>query len=151
MCQVQNQIERGYLVEVNYEHAMWVSPAFGKKKGRKWSGTDMEMYRSLSDLRKLNPALKKPPAHWLDSIQDARELAQDVPPGTQYFLPCDNVISDAFSTMMQANTSRAQKLCVIELNGRVVMYLGGPQGLAPIALFWNTHIQDGFYKMLGTH
>ena len=42
MFQAQKQIERGYLVEVNYEHgmcpdAMW---AFGKKKGRKWPGTD---------------------------------------------------------------------------------------------------------------
>ena len=82
MFQVQKQVERGYTVEVNCEHGMWVSPAFGKKKGRKWPGTDMEMYRLLSDLRKLNAALKKPPAHWLDSIQDARELAQEVPPGT---------------------------------------------------------------------
>ena len=107
----------------------------------------MEMYRLLLDLRKLNAALKKPPAHWLYSIQDAHELAQEVPTGTQHFLPCD--IADAFSTCKL--TPRAQKLCVIELNGRFFMYLGGPHGLAPMALFWNAHIQDGFYKILGTH
>ena len=46
---------------------------------------------------------------------------------------------------------RAQKLCMVELNGRYFMYLGGPQGLAPIALFWNAYIQDGFYKIMGNH
>ena len=31
------------------------------------------------------------------------------------------------------------------------MYKGGPQGLAPMALFWNAHLQDIFYEVLGVH
>jgi len=87
---------------VQYEHGMWISPAFGKGKGRLWPDTNIRTYRLLADLRKLNTVLKKPPAHWVDSIQDAREI----PAGTQYFLPCD--ISDAFSTCEL--TEQAQKL-----------------------------------------
>ena len=147
MYQMAQMIDKGYLREINFEHGMWVSPGFGKSKGRTWPGTDIMMFRILSDLRKLNAAIKKPPAHWVDSVVDARELAREVPSGSQFFLPCD--ISDAFSTCRL--TERAQKLCVIELNGKFFMYLGGPQGLAPMALFWNAHIQDGFFKVLGTH
>ena len=147
MYQTQKLIDKGTLREVRYEHGMWVSPGFGKSKGRKWPGTDITMFRILSDLRKLNAVIKKPPAHWVDSVVDSRELAREVPMGSRYFLQCD--ISDAFSTCEL--TDRAQKLCVIELNGRFFMYLGGPQGLAPMALFWNAHIQDGFFKILGTH
>ena len=31
------------------------------------------------------------------------------------------------------------------------MYLGGPRGLAPMAIFWNCHIQDRFYRVMGNH
>ena len=133
--------------EVFFEHGMWVSPGFGKSKGRDWPGTFMRMYRILTDLRKLNAVLKKPPAHWVDSVLDARDLSAEVPVGSTHFLGCD--ISDAFSTCKL--TERAQKLCVCELNGRYFMYLGGPQGLAPMAIFWNCHIQDGFYRVMGAH
>ena len=147
MHQVKQQVDKGYMQEVTYEHGMWVSPGFGKYKGREWPGTSMRMYRILTDLRKLNAVLKKPPAHWVDSVLDARELSKEVPPGSTHFLGCD--ISDAFSTCKL--TERAQKLCVVELNGRFFMYMGGPQGLAPMALFWNAHVQDGFHKIMGNH
>ena len=107
----------------------------------------MRMYRILTDLRKLNAVLKKPPAHWVDSVLDAKDLSTEVPVGSTHFLGCD--IYDAFSTCKL--TERAQKLCVCELNGRYFMYLGGPQGLAPMAIFWNCHIQDGFYRVMGAH
>ena len=47
--------------EVFFEHdiVMWVSPGFGKSKGRDWPGTFMRMYRILADLRKLDAVLKK--------------------------------------------------------------------------------------------
>ena len=78
--------------------------------------------RILTDLRKLNAVLKKPPAHWVDSVLDAKDLSSEVPVGSTHFLGCD--ISDAFSTCKL--TERAQKLCVWELNGRYFMCLGGP-------------------------
>jgi len=31
------------------------------------------------------------------------------------------------------------------------MYLGGAQGLAPMAVFWNAHLNDGFGRVLGPH
>ena len=83
----------------------------------------------------------------MDSCRDARQLTTEIPAGTKKFLPCD--VGDAFSTCKL--TKRAQKLCVIELNGRCFMYKGGPQGLAPMALFWNTHMQDIFYRVMATH
>ena len=95
MYQVLQQVKKGYMKEVFYEHGMWVSPGFGKSKGRDWPGTLMRMYRILTDLRKLNAVLKKPPAHWVDSVSDARDLSAEVPVGSTHFLGCD--ISDAFS------------------------------------------------------
>ena len=41
MYQVKQQVAKGYMLEVSYEHGMWVSPGFGKYKGRKWPGTSM--------------------------------------------------------------------------------------------------------------
>ena len=107
MYQVLQQVKKGYMKEVFYEHGMWVSPGFGKSKGRDWPGTLMRMYRILTDLRKLNAVLKKPPAHWVDSVLDAKDLSTEVPVGSTHFLGCD--ISDAFSTCKL--TERAQKLC----------------------------------------
>ena len=151
MFQVAQQVKKGYnvTIEVRFEHGMWVSPGFGKYKGREWPGTSMRMYRILTDLRNLNAVLKNPPAHWVDSVVDASELSKEVPPGSTHFLGCN--ISDAFSTCKFEFTERAQKLCAVELNGRFFVYLGGPQGLAPMALFWNCRIHDGFYKIMGAH
>ena len=101
---------------------MWVSLGIGKCKGHEWPGTSMRVYHILTDLRKLNAVLKKPPAHWVDSVVDARELSKEVPPASTHSLGCD--ISDAFSTCKPAE--RAPKLCVVELNGCFFMYLGGP-------------------------
>ena len=82
--------------EVFFEHGMWVSPGFGKSKGQDWPGTFMRMYRILTNLRKPNAVLEKPPAHWVDSVLDARDLSAEVPAGSTHFLGCD--ISGAFST-----------------------------------------------------
>ena len=56
LYQLQKQCEQGYLVEAQYEHGMWVSPAFGKSKGHGvcWPGTNILKFRILADLRKLN-------------------------------------------------------------------------------------------------
>ena len=74
MYQVMHQVDKGHMLEVQFEHGMWVSPGLGKYKGREWPGTSMRMYRILTDLRKLTAVLKKPPAHWVYSVLDAREL-----------------------------------------------------------------------------
>lgn len=96
MCQVKKQCEHGYVTEVQDKHGVWVSPAFGKSKEALWHDTNITMYRLLADLSKLNAVLKKPPAHWVDSIQDSREIPNAIPVGAGYFLPCG--ISGAFST-----------------------------------------------------
>ena len=63
--QVKQQVNKGYMLEVNFEHDMWVSPGFGKYyNGREWPETSMRMYRILTDLRKLNAVLKKPRRWW---------------------------------------------------------------------------------------
>ena len=51
MYQVKQQVDKGYMLEVSFEHGMWVSPGFGKYKGREWPGTSMRMYGILTDLR----------------------------------------------------------------------------------------------------
>ena len=45
----------------------------------------------------------------------------------------------------------SQNLVVISINGRYFKYKGGAQGLSPMALFWNCHIQDAFYAAFGVH
>ena len=151
MYLVLQQVKKGHMKEVFYEHAN-MGCGFHQDLGNRRAETGqvrtfMRMYRILTDLRKLNAVLKKPPAHWVDSVPDARDPSAEVPVGSTYFLGCD--ISDAFSTCKL--TERARRLCVCELNGRYFMYLGGPQGLVPMVIFWNCHIQDGFYRVMGNH
>ena len=62
-------------------------------------------------------------------------------------MTCD--IDDAYHTCRLAEAS--QNLVVISINGRYLKYKGGAQGLAPMALFWNCHIQDAFYAAFGVH
>ena len=62
-------------------------------------------------------------------------------------MTCD--IADAYHTCRLAEAS--QNLVVISINGRYFKYKGGAQGLAPMALFWNCHIQDAFYAAFGVH
>ena len=36
-------------------------------------------------------------------------------------------------------------LCVVKINGELIMCIGCPQGLGPVALFWNIHFSDALY------
>ena len=62
-------------------------------------------------------------------------------------ISCD--LSDAFHTAIVHPDSR--NLLIGQIVGRYVKYIGGPQGLANMALFWNPHLQEGFFAAISCH
>ena len=142
-------ISKGYMEEIfHIDHDDWVSNMFVKvKKGRVWTGTDIPLVRPLMDLRSLNSCLMPSPAHWTFASPDQASMCQRIPSGTTHMISCD--LSDAFHTAVVHPESR--RLLVGQIAGRFIRYIGGPQGLAPMALFWNPHLHEGFYAGLSCH
>ena len=146
---LDQSINKGYMEEifhVNHEH--WVSNMFPKiKKDRFWPGTDKQLVRLLMDLKALNSCLLPSPAHWNYASPDQASMCQSIPIGTEYMTSCD--LSDAFHTAIVHPDSR--RLLIGQIAGRYMKYVGGPQGLANMALFWNPHLQEGFYAAVSCH
>ena len=146
---IDQAIAKGYMKELfHVSHENWVSNMFIQiKKGRFWPGTDKQLVRFLIDLRALNSCLLPSPAHWAFACPDQRSMCQSIPIGTEFMTSCD--LSDAFHTAIVHPDSR--HLLVGQIAGRYVQYIGGPQGLANMALFWNPHLQEGFYAAISCH
>ena len=146
---IDQSIAKGYLEEVYHiDHNDWVSNMFVQiKKGRFWPGTDIELVRLLMDLRSLNSCLLPSPAHWIYASPDQASMCQFIPIGTTHMISCD--LSDAFHTAIVHPDSR--NLLIGQIAGRYVKYIGGPQGLANMALFWNPHLQEGFFAAISCH
>ena len=146
---LDQQVAHGQLTElthINDKH--WISNSFVKeKKGRVWPGTTIPLVRILFDLRALNSCLLPAPPHWNFASPDQSSMCQFIPRDTQYMLQCD--LSNAFSTATIAKDSR--NLLVTQILGRYFQCVGGPQGLANMALFWNPHLQEAFYAALSIH
>ena len=70
-----------------------------------------------------------------------------VPASARYFRTYD--IQDAFHSCKVAASS--QKYVVVQFGQRLVQYLGGTQGIANMAVFWNAHFQDIMDRTLGLH
>jgi len=143
-----HMIREGYYEELfHVDHRHWITNAFVKMKETFWNGTAILKARILGDFRPLNSWLQPPPAHWTWASPDQATMMSSFPRGSEFFLLCD--IADAYHTCRLAEAS--QNLVVISINGRYFKYKGGAQGLAPMALFWNCHIQDAFFAAFGLH
>ena len=145
------EIAKGHmraLAPEDYDETMFVSPGFVQPKpGRFYEGTDIPMVRLLSDARYLNSAMKPPPAHHFDSCPTQHDMCLRVPASARYFRTYD--IQDAFHSCKVAASS--QKYVVVQFGQRLVQYLGGTQGIANMAVFWNAHFQDIMDRTLGLH
>ena len=127
---------------------MFVSPGFLQPKpGRFYEGTDIPMVRLLSDARYLNAAMQPPPVHHLASCPTQDDMCWRVPSTARCFRVYD--IEDAFHSCRVAEKSR--KYTVVQFGSRMVQYLGGTQGIANMAVFWNVHFQDILDRTLGLH
>ena len=146
---LDQQVACGQLTELKHvDHTHWISNSFVKeKKGRVWPDTSHPLVRILFDLRALNSCLLPSPHHWNFASPDQQSMCQFIPRGTQYMLQCD--LSNAFSTALIAPESR--HLLVTQILGRYFQCVGGPQGLANMALFWNPHLQEAFYAAVSIH
>ena len=146
---IDHQIAQGYMIELSHvSHKEWVSNCFVQAKpGRFWPDTEIELIRLLVDLRALNAVLVPSPHHWAFACPDQASMCQVIPRGTKFMLTCD--ISNAFHTAILDPGSR--HLLRVQIAGRYLQYIGGPQGLANMALFWNPHLQDAFYAALMCH
>ena len=141
-------IREGYYEELfHVDNRHWITNGFAKMKDTFWPDTDIQKARILGDFRPINTWLQPPPAHWTWACPDQATMMSSFPRGSEFFLLCD--IADAYHTCRLAEAS--QNLVVISINGRYFKYKGGAQGLAPMALFWNCHIQDAFYAAFGLH
>ena len=103
--------------------------------------------RLLGDFRYLNAATEPPPAHLYHLCPDHRTITLQIPLGCKLFRYYD--ISDAYHTCRLSKATR--RLVVVDYNGRLVQYLGGAQGISQMAVCWNVHLYDGFYRVLGRH
>ena len=145
---IEHYIREGYYEELfHVDHRHWITNAFVKMKDTFWAGTTILKARILGDFRPLNSWLLPPPHHWAWASPDQTSMMMSFPRGSEHFLTCD--IADAYHTCRLAESS--QNLVVISINGRYFKYKGGAQGLSPMALFWNCHIQDAFYAAFGVH
>ena len=136
-----------YMRDIQFSHDLWITQGFAKSKNRFIEDTDITAVRLLGDFRYLNAATEPPPAHFFHLCPDHRCITLNIPLGCTHFRYYD--ISDAYHT---CNLSEATKrLVVVDFNGRLVQYLGGAQGISQMAVFWNVHLYDGFYRVLGRH
>ena len=153
-------------------YKFFITQGFGKlKPGRTWPDTDIPVTRLLGDYRFLNSCLKPAQKHWAFCCPTQLQMIMSLQPGLKWYKTWD--LSDAYFTMQYENSvppppdpanatdeeienwvaslTKDDPSCmtVLSFNGRLLMSLGGTQGVAPVAIYWNCHITDGLYFMFG--
>ena len=143
---LQQQIDKGYLKQVEYQSDFFVSQGFVQAKpGRFFPGTNIPMVRLLVDCRALNQACTDAPYHHVPCCPSQAGMCMGVPIGAKFFRNYD--LSDAYHSCPV--TPETAKLLVVQFDGKYYQYQGGAQGIANMALHWNVHIMDDFNRILG--
>ena len=168
MVALRDKLKIGSLRLVKYKTSQWISPMFVKPKGRQDPITGLELLRFLTDFRAVNQELCWK-AHWVDWMPTLEGMRVSIPRWARWFWPED--IKDAFEHVVVAEKDR-EKLTVAppirlddgsfteeeqrswgysdeeieELQGAdelLLQWQHAPQGLAPIAPFWNVYMAHG--------
>lgn len=144
--ELERQCQLGIIEHWHYSPNSLISPIFGKKKNR-IDEQGNPVYRILWDMRACNGALKRHPDYWLFAMPTIEGVMLDIPADAEYFCQVD--IEDAFPGVKCQEKSR-YLLCGV-YNRKHYRCIGCPQGLAPIAPFYNVHLNDCFNHALHQH
>ena len=168
MAAIREKLGVRSLKLVRYNVNQWVSPMFVKPKGRQDPMTGLELLRFLTDFRAVNAGLQWN-AHWVSWMPTLEDMRASVPRWAKWFWPED--IKDAFEHVVVVEEDR-EKLTVAppvrltasmftheeltswgyteeeiadlgEADDLLLQWQHAPQGLAPIAPFWNVYMAHG--------
>ncbi len=171
---IKKKLGAGSLKLKKYDYRQWISALFVKPKGRVDPDTGEEALRFLTDLRALNNALEWS-AHWVEWSPTLENMRESVPKWAKWFFGED--VADAFEhVLLEPGDERLLTVAppikltpdmfsdgelkgwgytkeeIAELRACTDLLLQWqhcPQGLAPIAPFWNVYLAHGFNALFG--
>jgi hypothetical protein len=171
---IKQKLKTGSMKLVKYHYQQCISAMFVKPKGRIDPDTNLEALRFLTDLRALNSSLEWS-KHWVEWSPTLENMRESIPKTAAWFFEED--VKDAFEHVQLADgdeemltVSPPVKLTpdmftdeelqewgysqeeikeLRECTELLLQWQHCPQGLAPIAPFWNVFLAYGFNALFG--
>jgi hypothetical protein len=174
MAGIKKKLKARSLKLVAYSHAQWISMMFVKAKGRKDPETGEEALRFLTDLRAVNAGLDWS-GFWNEWMPTLTDMKRGVPRWAKWFAVED--VADVFEHVLMARGDEnmltvappvrltpdmftdaemtewgytSQEIAALRKEGELLLqWQHCPQGLAPIAPFWNVYFGHGMNAVFG--